>query len=441
MKKILIALLLMIFPLTAYAYEITSPFGWRTHPIYGDERYHTGVDIGADLGDAIPATDSGVVNFAGIDGSLSAGYGRMVCITHDDGTETRYAHLNEILVVNGQRIDKGEFIGTAGSSGGSTGPHLHLEYRVNGVATDPVPYLINAGWDVSYNIGGGSSLWDLLMSEMYDEVPWDFDAFYNMGNQVQEILELFISKISEAVKLLKDNILWLLVALMTIDLATFMILNGFQFDFTIFNRLMKYCFITFLVLNWQEFVNDVVLNFFTTSAETFSADSAGIIESNVSNPATIMQKGVFLIQPAFAYISDYTGLKLIMNLVQVLIALFLALGTLFCFFLIGIQIGFIYLEFYIMAVLCIVTLPFGVTSQMKYLAEKGIGALISSGIKLMVISFIVAILVSFLRDIQPAAYEHIEYIKVFFTSIAMVVLCLRIPKAASRLLGGGTPKL
>jgi len=125
----------MIWPTDAR--EITSPFGWRTHPIFGTQRYHSGLDIGADYGDSVVAADGGVVIFAGWMG----GYGKAVIIDHGGSISTLYGHNSQLLVSEGQRVRKGEIISRVGSTGDSTGPHLHFEVRQNGSPVNPLGYL------------------------------------------------------------------------------------------------------------------------------------------------------------------------------------------------------------------------------------------------------------------------------------------------------------
>jgi murein DD-endopeptidase MepM/ murein hydrolase activator NlpD len=116
--------------------EITSPFGWRVHPIFGTQRFHTGIDIAADYGDTIKAADNGVV----IHSDWLGGYGKVVILDHGNGLQTLYAHNSELLVAEGQVVRKGQGITRAGSTGYSTGPHLHFEVRKNGSPTDPMVY-------------------------------------------------------------------------------------------------------------------------------------------------------------------------------------------------------------------------------------------------------------------------------------------------------------
>jgi hypothetical protein len=125
----------------APGYPITSSFGYRTHPIHGDRRLHAGTDLGTPNGTIIRAADGGQVTFAGISGSLTSGYGRLVIIDHGNGSETYYAHLQGFFVRQGDIIAQGDPVGRANSSGGSTGPHLHFEIRQNGQPQNPMNYL------------------------------------------------------------------------------------------------------------------------------------------------------------------------------------------------------------------------------------------------------------------------------------------------------------
>ena len=113
---------------------VTSGFGWRVHPVLGGLRAHSGVDLAAPYGTPIVATTDGVVGAAGTRG----GYGLFVAVEHGN-LETRYGHMSRLNVVAGQRVRKGDVIGYVGSTGRSTGPHLHYEVRVNGRAVDPLP--------------------------------------------------------------------------------------------------------------------------------------------------------------------------------------------------------------------------------------------------------------------------------------------------------------
>jgi murein DD-endopeptidase MepM/ murein hydrolase activator NlpD len=114
-----------MFPLTIPV-SITSLFGWRLHPISGDYRFHAGTDLGAPQGTPVIAAASGEVATA----DFLGGYGLTVILRHEKGTqESRYAHLSEIFVQTGELVEQGTVIGRVGSTGNSTGPHLHFEWR------------------------------------------------------------------------------------------------------------------------------------------------------------------------------------------------------------------------------------------------------------------------------------------------------------------------
>ena len=124
----------MIWPISG---PITSEVGWRTHPIFGNARFHSGLDIGGDYGMAIHAAQSGVVIEAGWIG----GYGNTVMIEHGGGIVTLYGHNESLAVSVGQHVNQGDVIAYCGSTGNSTGPHCHFEVRVGGEPVSPWDYL------------------------------------------------------------------------------------------------------------------------------------------------------------------------------------------------------------------------------------------------------------------------------------------------------------
>jgi murein DD-endopeptidase MepM/ murein hydrolase activator NlpD len=137
--------LLGLLPAAASAGEgarprVSSGFGARVDPIDGHAGVHRGLDMPGRLGTEVVAAAAGVVRVAGRRGS----YGNFVEIAHADGSATRYAHLSIIHVRAGEPVAQGQMIARMGSTGRSTGSHLHFEYRIGGVAVDPTPYLARA---------------------------------------------------------------------------------------------------------------------------------------------------------------------------------------------------------------------------------------------------------------------------------------------------------
>lgn len=132
-----------IMPVAKNQCKIVSGFGYRFHPILKYQRQHTGIDLSARQGVPIYATGDGVVQVAGRNSEGFGGYGIVAVIDHGYGFQTLYAHMNTCIVKKGQKVKRGEQIGTVGSTGMSSGPHLHYEVIVNGKKVDPVFYFFN----------------------------------------------------------------------------------------------------------------------------------------------------------------------------------------------------------------------------------------------------------------------------------------------------------
>ncbi len=117
--------------------RITSQYGYRIHPVYKTKKFHAGIDIGAGYGSNIVAAESGTVTTA----TYGSGYGKYVVVNHGSGITTLYAHCSSLLVNVGDKVSRGQVIAKVGSTGVSTGNHLHFEVRINGSTTDPLSYV------------------------------------------------------------------------------------------------------------------------------------------------------------------------------------------------------------------------------------------------------------------------------------------------------------
>ena len=135
-----------LWPVASYVY-VSSRFGLRVHPITGEKKSHTGIDIASNQGTAVYASDGGTVTLAGWNG----GYGNCIMIDHGNGYVTLYGHLSSISVSVGQTVSQGATIGAVGSTGNSTGPHLHFEVLKNGTRIDPEQFF--SGLTISADAG------------------------------------------------------------------------------------------------------------------------------------------------------------------------------------------------------------------------------------------------------------------------------------------------
>jgi murein DD-endopeptidase MepM/ murein hydrolase activator NlpD len=150
---------------------ITDGFGWRTHPISKKRAFHDGLDFSCDVGTAVQTTADGVVESSGWD---SSGYGLMVIINHGYGFKTVYAHLSKSLVERGQVLSRGDDIALSGSSGSSSGPHVHYEIHYLGNKLNPRPF---ADW--------GLRKFDTIFKQV-KEIPWD--SFADLAIQEKQLV-------------------------------------------------------------------------------------------------------------------------------------------------------------------------------------------------------------------------------------------------------------
>lgn len=131
------------WPLPYDGVYLTSYYGYRYHPLDGDWRYHSGIDISMSgaYGKNIVATRAGTVILSSLESESGTGYGNYIIIDHGDGYTSLYGHCSDLLVSTGQRVSRGQIIARVGSTGWSTGPHLHFEVRYNGETVDPMDYV------------------------------------------------------------------------------------------------------------------------------------------------------------------------------------------------------------------------------------------------------------------------------------------------------------
>ncbi|RDS78532.1 M23 family peptidase [Alteriqipengyuania lutimaris] len=131
--------------------RMSSSYGMRNHPVLRKRANHNGVDLAAPSGTPIYATADGVIERANYWGS----YGNYIQIGHGNAIETRYAHLSRIVVSDGAQVRKGDLIGYVGSTGRSTGPHLHYEVRIDGKAVDPRPFMVETEAQEAFRLAMG----------------------------------------------------------------------------------------------------------------------------------------------------------------------------------------------------------------------------------------------------------------------------------------------
>ena len=257
--------------LTKFGAEITSHYGWRIHPIYGTRRLHAGIDLGVDEGTKIPAAGDGTVVEAG----WISGYGYAVIIDLDKGGSTLYGHLSQPLVVPGQRVKHWEVVALSGNTGGSTGPHLHAEYRVNGEPIDPQEFYDKvAGWDLSgkYTPEGG---FGGTLRKIIPKIDFDYTTYFSPSEKLLEATHKIIEVIKNSFDRWQPAILNLLYFLMVIDLAWFACqcaLKG-ELPFTeLFPKIIRYGFFITLAKEWKKIIDTLFIPFFENVSSTMTGN-------------------------------------------------------------------------------------------------------------------------------------------------------------------------
>lgn len=387
----------MSFPLSGDI-EITSPFGWRVHPIFGTEIFHSGIDIGAEEGQLVFAAATGIVSYAG----WMSGYGNTVVLDHGNGLQTLYAHNEEVEPLQGQVVSKGEAIALAGSTGNSTGPHCHFEVDQDGDPVDPATYL-----DGSIPVSDGK--FSSFFKSDYNFIPINFDASVDFAKPIRDTATAFSKQCTVGLGLIKDKLNWLFIALITMDFAfAAMWVFFYNPNVPIFQWLLSKClfygFLVFMLTHWGDWVANVIKDFFTTMGGSVTGSTAADAGKIVSDPSSIMQKGAELVGPLFTYAGTFSGPAILLNAPIIAMTLILALAIMICFALITYQIVLAYIEFYIVALFSAVSFTLSGMKQIRKYGNYGINALIAVSVKLMFFCVFAVLLTTTLQNLKVSDY-------------------------------------
>lgn len=387
--------------------EVTSDFGWREHPIFGTQKFHSGIDFAAEEGQPIYAAADGIVSTAG----WVSGYGNTVILSHGDGLETVYGHNTEVLVWEGQLITQGTIIALAGSTGNSTGPHCHFEVALNGEAVDPWEY-------VDGSARPSSNPMDFFKSD-YNFLPIDFTASVDFAKPLRDILTELVTKCTEGLVLIQDTMKYFFWALVTIDFAYAAFWGMFKTNYNprtgqpatakayihwLLQRIIFYSILAAIAFHWQDWFIQFILSFFTTMGSTAMGSTTAEVGQIVSDPTMIVQKGITLIAPVFTYIGDFSGPMALLNLSTIVPTLIVAFAILVCFLLIGIQIGSAYVEFYIMSLFAFPMFCFSGLDYLRRYGAHAVNAVIACGIKLMFFCLFSVMLTFVLQNLTVSDY-------------------------------------
>lgn len=423
--------------------EITSPYGFRIHPVHGVGKKHTGIDIGADFGEPVVASADGTV----VSADWAGGYGNLVIIDHGNGLTTFYGHNNSIVVREGDSVKQGTLIARCGSTGYSTGPHVHFEVREYDVPVDPAGYLDGSRTIPVFPEYTITADGITFKNSDFNEMNIQFDSYFDFAKPLRDAINTFSKQCTIGIKLVQEYVKWLFFALIVIDLAVSAMFSLFDEGWEpinwLFKKFLKYGFVLFLIVHWGDLICNASRDYFVFMGATAAGTDIAGAGKVLSDPTFIVQKGAYIVGPAFMYIMNFAGSKIMFgaNLMNAVMALVLAFAILFCYLIVGYQIMMAYLEFYIIASLSVVTLGFGGLKHTKFVAEKGLGALIAVSLKLMIFSFLAVFMSETVKDYGNIAYEMFNYLKILLASMLFVFLGSRVCGTAGKLLNGGSPKL
>lgn len=250
------------------------------------------------------------------------------------------------------------------------------------------------------------------------------------------LLNTFSGAFANGLGFIQSDARWLLGVLMIIDLLLAVLLNLSDGDHmkTLVTKILKYGFFIWLVMDYRN-LSQMVLDSFKMVG--LKAGGGAISSTLFNDPSNIASYGIWVTEPIFTFIENLGMLDAIKNLPKIMFTGFTGIIIMLCYFIIGIQIFITYLEFYIVAVLALILLPFGVNKHTAFLGEKAIGAVLSFGIKLMVLAFIASVAVPLVKTWSiPADPTYEQIFCLLLGSLAIAFLAWHAPGVASGLLSG-----
>lgn len=429
-KKILTAFSLFIlclfstYTVNAFGGLITSPFGYRTHPIFGTVIYHSGIDIGVVSGTAVPAADSGTVIYSG----WAGGYGYFVMIDHGDGIVSCYGHNEELLVQEGDKVSKGDVISLSGSTGYSTGPHLHFEVRQDGEPIDPTSFAKRAGWDLTGDTSTNIiiEIGKHIKGAITPNIDVDFTNYFVPSETIAETTTHLITLISKCFDFAEKNLLGLLTALAIIDFSWFMIpailgiteLNNLS---GVIIRFIRYGFFFALFRSWHT----LVATFFIPMAENISSTYSG---HELTQSSFIKFDDLFIsvshVLAPFLHVDERFPLVVgcIVGFFVFLCLCFTILSTIF--------LAEKLISFYIMLVFGVLGIPLMFIPRMGQYGKNMISSILSCVFDLVVTMFTFTFISDHLADMTPLDEKSIASL-VIFTGVLGLILYL-IPALTKR---------
>ena len=384
-------------------YPITGEYGQRGNPINGGGEFHKGADFAAPAGTPIYAAANGTVIKSGDEDD---DFGNKVVIDHGGGFYTLYGHMSSVAVSAGQPVSQGNVIGYVGSTGASTGPHLHFQvasgswYGENGGGQSYNPREFLSGMPPSSSSG---------YRQMATGTKVQFDVDHDFAKPVREVIETFSEAGTKAIKILAGTMNRILMILFVIDFAIGAMMHTIDgktggdnlFTYMIL-KMFLYMVLLAVLLNWSDLIGNLSKQFFTSlGGLAYDNQDSLAAQKAISNPMDIIQKGMETIAPLFNVLGNYTGLlDFGGGVVNMLLALPLAILFMLLIFAIGCQIALVYIEFYMVILFSFPTFVFAGVKQGRDFAARGLNGVFACSIKLFFFCFFSLMLQGILANIE-----------------------------------------
>lgn len=399
---------------------VTSPIGDRQSPTTGEWKTHSGIDVGID--------DAYI--YAPVDGYVSHGSGNgfgdgWCYFESDDDAYPIKLRLffgdlsSDTLYMADGPVSKGTPIGyvLGYDSSVSTGPHVHVEFHTvpppswdapfryypEG-ADDPGPILEMLGVDLSgttnYSGTGGSHHFG--SDDTSAEHFWTVETMTKIGEFFHDLINFWSDKAIAAMKAVTPYALGLLAVLCVIDLTLPILLAGFSVNFNdLFIKILRYSGIMALVYLWPKFINNILLSFVTSFAGIIGGKTYELT-TDLTQPQLMFQKAVSIIAPAMQKIGSFGMLDYLTNMGSVIMIYVFTALVIIAFLAATLVVTITYIEFYFAAGLSIVTVPFASWNLSKFIPEGTLGHLISTALKLLLVSILVGMCTICIRDAHTA---------------------------------------
>lgn len=435
---------------TTYALsgEVTSDPGNRVDPVTGlGTEDHAGMDIaGMPEGEAVDSPVSGTVINAS---DIGDGYGISVVIAMDGGGLFRLGHNSDVTVATGDRVHIGQIVALAGSTGKSTGVHVHAEWRPLATGMDdsyttpygnPGPILLAAGWQLNGYTGQGivryvkGSLKNFFEKALSAPLNLNIDYIYKLGTSIRTALENITKGCIKAMQSLVDVSLPLLGVLAVIDVTMFIwrgpaITGQLESSFWtgMMQRLVKYGFLAFLISMWPTVINKVFIGTDQTLLTQFSSTTAGAM-SDITAPDLQLQHFLSFLNPSITWLGGLSVKGMFDHMGLFLLNMFITYTSMILFIILIFWLIVTYIEFYVSAIFSVFSLSFAGLKPTTFISEGMVSHLINSTIKLLCVGVVYAIMRHNMELFAYSATDALDILKAFTMVITAVVVGLLLPQ-------------